>query len=499
MNFIKARSMRMRLLIGLMVASVGFWGAWFAVQAMLMSSQQNNRWDASMQAVGQQILLSMPVLRPGGSSEPAFKLPPQVHVQPQLLSYQVWRSDGRVLLRSSNSPLDPWVPLSFSEPEGFHGVEVQGVEWRVYTLNDATGQLQVQVGKSQPQLLSLIKLWLGYSVGTILLLMALLGFVTWSIICWSTAPVQAARQAIEQRDPLDLKPLEVQDLPTEVKPLVEAFNAQLLRLESALQGERRFLADAAHELRTPLAALMAQAQLVRSAQTLAESHTSLAPLIAGIERTARLTEQLLDLARLDAIEHPGARTPVAVHEIVSLVVRDYDGTAQAGSQRLQLRAEPCHAHVDIDSIGVLLRNLIDNALRYAGAGARVEITCREQELQGQRNVLLRVRDDGPGVPECERSRIFDRFYRVPGTPGRGSGIGLSLVSRIASLHGAKLDVGDGLDGRGFGITLCFGSIPAAPTAAVKASPPAQAQEPRAAAVLSSIQFDAPTYQRRELP
>lgn len=469
MKIPRAHSLRMRLLIGLMVASLGFWSAWFAVQAMLMSSQQNNRWDASMQAVGQQILMSIPALRPGGSTEPAFKLPAQVHEQPQLLSFQVWTAEGRALLRSSNSPHDPWVPLQFNEPEGFHGVTVQGVEWRVYTLSDATGRLQVQVGKSQPQLLSLIKLWMGYSVGTILLLMALLGFVTWTIICWSTAPVQAVRQAIEQRDPLDLKPLEAQDLPTEMKPLVEAFNAQLLRLESALQGERRFLADAAHELRTPLAALVAQAQLVQSAQSLAESRDSLAPLIAGIERTARLTEQLLDLARLDAIQHPGSRPPVAMHEIVSLVVRDYDGTAQAGSQRLQLRAEPCHAHVDIDSIGVLLRNLIDNALRYGGAGARVEVTCREQEIDGQRRVLLRVRDDGPGVPASEHSRIFDRFYRVPGTPGRGSGIGLSLVSRIASLHGAQLDVGDGLDGRGFGITLYFAAPGTAPDAGRQAT------------------------------
>jgi two-component system OmpR family sensor kinase len=333
---------------------------------------------------------------------------------------------------------------------------VKGVEWRVYTINDASGRLQVQVGKSQPQLLSLIKLWLGYSIGTILLLMALLAGVTWTIICWSVAPVQAARQAIEARDPLDLKPLEVHDLPTEVKPLVEAFNAQLLRLEGALQGERRFLADAAHELRTPLAALMAQAQLVKSATTLEESHASLAPLISGIERTARLTEQLLDLARLDAIEHPGGRPPVPLHEIVSLVVRDYDLTAQASNQRLQLRAEPCHARVDIDSIGVLLRNLIDNALRYAGPGARVEVECREQALQGdQRKVVLSVRDDGPGVAKAEHGRIFDRFYRVPGTPGRGSGIGLSLVARIANLHQASLDVGSGLDDRGFGITLTF--------------------------------------------
>lgn len=475
MKLFKASSLRMRLLAGLMLA-IRFWGSWFGCQALLMSNQQTNRWDASMQAVGQQILLSMPVVLPAGSSEPAFRLPQQVQAQPELLSYQVWLSNGRSVLHSSNAPATPWVPLQFDQPEGYHGVTVDGVEWRIYTLSDASGRLQVQVGKSQPQLLSLIKMWLGFSVGTILLLMALLGGVTWTIICWSLAPVEAVRAAIVERGPLDLKPLQSADLPSEVKPLVESFNALLVRLESAMQGERRFLADAAHELRTPLAALMAQAQLVKSAGTLEESRASLAPLISGIERTARLTEQLLDQARLDAIGSPAARPPVPVHEIVSLVVRDYDGTAQAACQRLQLHAEPCHAHIDVDSVGVLLRNLVDNALRYAGAGARVEVVCREQEVNDERHVVLSVRDDGPGVPDADHARIFDRFYRVPGTPGRGSGIGLSLVSRIAKLHAAELETGPGLDGRGLGVTLKFGTCgaahttaPAAPGAALQPS------------------------------
>lgn len=454
MKILKASSLRMRLLAGLMLAILGFWGAWFGCQAMLMASQQTNRWDASMQAVGQQILVSMPAVLPSGSSDPVYQLPKSIHLQPELLSFQVWLRNGRSVLRSVNSPTTPFVPLQFDRPEEYHGVSHEGVDWRIYTLNDASGQLQVQVGKSQPQLLSLIKMWLGFSVGTILLLMALLGAVTWVIICWSLAPVEAARTAMLERGPLDLKPLQVEDMPSEVKPLVDAFNGLLLRLEAALQGERRFLADAAHEMRTPLAALMAQAQLVQSATTLEESRRSLAPLVAGIERTARLTEQLLDLARLDALESALPHAPVALHEIVSLVVRDYDLTAHAASQRLQLHTEPCQAHMDVNSVGVLLRNLLDNALRYAGDGARVVVSCREQVLEdGLRRVVLSVCDDGPGVPAAERGRILDRFYRVPGTPGRGSGIGLSLVSRIAQLHCARLEIGEGLDGRGLGITL----------------------------------------------
>ncbi len=452
MKLIWARSLRVRLLIAINLAVLGFSLTWFGCQAMLMSSQHTGRWDASMQAVGQQVLLSMPEVLPAGSSDPAYSLPSQTKMQPVLMSYQVWLRNGRSVLRSTGSPLTPWVPLDLDKLAAFHMVTIDGVDWRIYTLSDASGQIQVQIGKSQPQLLSLLHLWLGTSVGTVLLLMTLLGVVTWFIICWSIAPVQAAQSALHNRSPLDMGPLPADDLPTEVKPLVEAFNALLLRLESALQGERRFLADAAHELRTPLAVLMAQAQLVQSATTLAESHNSLAPLIGGIERSARLTEQLLDLARLDAVTSPCTQPAVALHEIVSLVVRDYDNTAQTAGQRVQLRAEPCHARVDVDAVGVLLRNLLDNALRYAGSGAHIEVVCREQDGSG---VVLSVRDNGPGVPAAEHERIFDRFYRVPGTPGRGSGIGLSLVARIAKLHAATLEVSQGLDGRGFGITLRF--------------------------------------------
>jgi two-component system OmpR family sensor kinase len=454
MKLIWARSLRVRLLIAINLAVLAFSLTWFGCQAMLMSSQHTGRWDASMQAVGQQVLLSMPEVLPAGSSEPAYSLPMQTKLQPVLMSYQVWLRNGRSVLRSTGSPPTPWVPLSFDKPEAFHMVTIDGVDWRIYTLSDATGQIQVQIGKSQPQLLSLLHLWLGTSVGTVLLLMALLGVVTWFIICWSIAPVQAAQAALRERSPLDMSPLPADDLPTEVKPLVEAFNALLRQLETALQGERRFLADAAHELRTPLAVLMAQAQLVQSAATLDEVRNSLEPLVCGIERSARLTEQLLDLARLDALTSPSTQPAVALHEIVSLVVRDYDNSAQTAGQHVQLRAEPCHARVDVDAVGVLLRNLLDNALRYAGAGARIEVVCREQAGAG---VVLSVRDDGPGVPAAEHQRIFDRFYRVPGTPGRGSGIGLSLVARIATLHAATLEVSEGLGGRGFGITMCFGS------------------------------------------
>jgi two-component system OmpR family sensor kinase len=459
MKVMRASSLRLRLLLGIMFAILLLWAGWFVAHATQITTMHKDRWDGSMRAVGQQILLSLPANLPEGEQHRGFNLPAQMRQEPEKMSYQVWLRSGRSLLRSSDAPNAPWAPLQFEAGDGFQQLVAGGLEWHVYTLTDADGQVQVQVGKLQSQLDRERSIAVGISVGTALLVILLVGSVTWLIICWSLAPVEDARAALVERTPLDLRPLPAAGLPSEVKPLVEAFNALLLRLEAALQGERRFLADAAHELRTPLAALMAQAQLVQSAPTLDDSRQAVLPLIHGIERSARLTEQLLDMARLDSTPAAGARPAVALHEIVSLVVRDFDGTAQAGRQRLQLHAEPCHAPVDIDAIGVLLRNLLDNALRYAGHGARVEIACRGLRHEGDECVLLSVRDDGPGVCAEDRHRIFDRFYRVPGTPGRGSGIGLSLVWRIAELHAGTIDVGDGLDGRGLGITLRLRAAP----------------------------------------
>nr|WP_259371873.1 ATP-binding protein [Caldimonas mangrovi] len=228
-----------------------------------------------------------------------------------------------------------------------------------------------------------------------------------------------------------------------------------------MQTEKRFIADAAHELRTPLAALLAHAQLAAEADDPQEAKAALRRLTAGVERSARLSEQLLDLARVD-VSKPGQSETVPLYETVEMVVRDFEMVAVQKKQRIVLDLEPCTVAGHVDAIGILVRNLVDNALRYTPASGRCVVSCRTEAVDGRDVVRLKVADNGPGVPVDERERIFDRFYRVPGTGERGSGIGLSLVARIAQMHGARICVGEGIDGRGFGIWLDFEPAPQAP-------------------------------------
>lgn len=264
------------------------------------------------------------------------------------------------------------------------------------------------------------------------------------------------RDQMARRDAMDLAPLATTGIPREIQPLLESFNELLARLAQAMQGERQFLADAAHELRTPLAALLTQTQVALRAGTESDARLALGQLAHGIERTSRLAQQLLDSARIDASQRRHEHTPVELAEVVTMVAREFEGMASRRHQSILLNTAVAPVRGDLDDLGVLLRNLIDNAVRYSGEGGRIVVTCT---ADGDGRAELTVDDNGPGVPVEERQQIFERFFRgSTGNGERGSGIGLSLVSRIVQAQGATLEAGDGLDGRGLGIRIVFPAL-----------------------------------------
>jgi signal transduction histidine kinase len=290
------------------------------------------------------------------------------------------------------------------------------------------------------------------SVSTLLL--GLAGLFMWAVVRKSLAPIEAVANGVKHRQKFDLAPLPSSGLPSEVRPLVESFNQLMRQLDEAVQAERRFIGDAAHELRTPLSALYGQAEVALRASTMAEKDAALVKLLAVAERSTRLSEQLLDLARLEAGTHAPLREPYSLDEIVVHIASEFDIAAKKANRSIQLVTEPCAIQCDVDEIGILLRNLVDNALRYTSTGGHIRIACGHT-LGAEPRVFLEVSDDGPGVPEEQRLAIFDRFHRVPGSGARGSGIGLSLVAEIARLHDADIETGNGLGERGWRVRIVF--------------------------------------------
>jgi signal transduction histidine kinase len=269
---------------------------------------------------------------------------------------------------------------------------------------------------------------------------------------WSLKPVVTIQLAITSRGAHDLTPLPDARLPREVRPLVDSFNRLLGRVEHTLNTERRFLTEAAHELRTPLAVLLTHAQVAQRARTIEEARPALEQLVLGAKRGSRLSQQLLDSARLErqANEHE----VVELAGIVDVVTRDFEMMAAQKRQSITLDTQSGLIRGNVDELGILVRNLLDNAFRYVGHGCRIAVCCAHEEQV----VRFEVLDDGPGVPEAERERIFDRFYRGAGNVERGSGVGLALVARIAQSHHASITTGYGLDGRGFGIAVSFPAL-----------------------------------------
>ena len=452
----RLKSLRTRLLLVLSLTILAFWGAVLGAK-QIVTANDESMWDHSLRQVANIILASLPVNFDGVLADPGRLAQAKriAHADPAYekndMSFQIWVNGQNVV----HSPASPAMPLKPDYVSGFADQTIDGQLWRVYDVSDRSGRVHVQVGNSPQQRANVVVRGAQYVSLATLLLLVLPGFGIWWVTRWSFAPIDDLRRAIAARKAFDLTPLPTTDMLVEVQPLVDSFNGLLVQLDHAVQNERRFVADAAHELRTPLAVLAAQAQVVLHADDLEERNLAVRRLAAGVERSARLSEQLLDMARLDAAKYAPERIELDLSELVVLVVRDFENFARQRRQSIALEIELTLVRANVDEIGILLRNLLDNALRYSSEGGRVAVSCRHALRNGVIGANLSISDDGPGVPAAERARIFDRFYRVAGNGASGSGIGLSLVARIAAMHGATVEVGAGLGGRGLGVNVWF--------------------------------------------
>ncbi|MGE8672940.1 MAG: ATP-binding protein [Achromobacter kerstersii] len=446
-------TLRRRVAITLLLAMLATWATVFTLIYLEQTRAETGMSDQNLRDGAQKALMSLPtsLMQTGRSGEDRFELPVSTPFDGESLSFQVWSlDDKRRLVQSPWAPDEPLVP---DFRDGFHDVTLAGAPWRAYAVSDADGRVQVQFAKSAAKLRRDTATRMGSGLAFLSVLFVVLTGLTWLVIRRAFRPVDRAREAILSRTGMDLTPLPTHGMPGELQPFIASINDLLGRLSASLERERRFLADAAHELRTPLAALSAYAELAARSDTAAAREQAVLKLRDVATRTTRLAEQLLDQARMEA-QVEGAAEPVALDRLAEMIVRDSEGLAHRKHQRISLDTQAAEVRGGVDALGVLVRNLLDNALRYTPDGGRVSVACGPLDNGG---AWLTVQDNGPGIAPAERERVFDRFYRKPGTAERGSGIGLSLVAQIAASHNARIEWGPGLDGRGVGITITFAS------------------------------------------
>lgn len=444
---------------GRMMLALGFsitlsWALALTSMFTFTANSQSSIWDNKLQSIATKILQSIPAGRELNQKGPNLELRSGVVPDDESLAFQVWGGKNRLAIKTPGAPNTPLHP-TFAE--GFADSVIAGVTWRVYSVSDRNGRIYVQVGYPRSVINESFHFEALVALGLSTLLLGLVGLLMWWAVQKSLQPIMAIERTIRNRQKFDLAPLSVTELPTEVRPLVHSFNHLMQQLDQAVQGERRFIGDAAHELRTPLSALHAQAEVALRAHTIHDKDAALVKLLAVVERSTRLSEQLLDKARLDAGVHAPIREWYDLDEIVIHVASEFDVSAQKSGRTIHLDTESCQIQCDVDEVGILLRNLVDNALRYTSPGGQIKIKCGHRPAGSEGKPYIEVSDDGPGVPEEERAAIFDRFHRVPGSGARGSGIGLSLVAKIALLHDATIETCDGFGAPGFCVRIVFPS------------------------------------------
>ena len=278
-----------------------------------------------------------------------------------------------------------------------------------------------------------------------------LALAIWLGVGSGLRPLRSLRTQLARRGAADLAALDTERVPQEIEPLVAELNRLFGRIEAALARERRLTADAAHELRTPLAVLSTQAQVARRAVDDASRNEALDALVAGAERAARLIDQMLTLARLEAGQTGAAAGRFDLRETARAALAELAGAALAKGIEIELAEGPrVEAEGHAGLAAVLVRNLVDNAVRYTQPGGRVEVGVRA-------GPVLEVRDNGPGVPAAELPRLGERFHRLAGPGESGSGLGLSIVLRIAELHGARVRFSPASAGSGLAVSVSFPS------------------------------------------
>jgi two-component system, OmpR family, sensor histidine kinase QseC len=357
----------------------------------------------------------------------------------QNVAFQIWRGGRNLVLKSADAPSTRLSPTD----SGLSETDIAGTHWRVYSQWDQHRRMLVQVAEDRAVRDKLAaRIAFNTTVPMLLTVPLLVIAIGWAIQR-ALRPVLLLGREVERRRPLALEPMTASGIPREIVPLVDKLNALFAGVRQAFEQERRFTANAAHELRTPLSALRVQAEVARDAHNPATTRAALDQVIVACDRLTRLISQLLTLARADeqATEHSRCRLDSIAREVIA----DYAPQALAANQDISLEAsEPIEMEGNVSLLAAMLRNLVDNALRHGGSPLHVTVSLAHSGDE----ILVTVNDDGRGVPPDALQTLSTRFFRPSGTLATGSGLGLALARRIAEWHGGTLVLSAGSGGRG---------------------------------------------------
>lgn len=356
------------------------------------------------------------------------------------VAFQVFH-EGALILKSANAPSLPMTRNGReTEKGGFDTVRIEGHAWRVFAAHGAERDIQVYVGEMLGSRSSILHAVLGSMFWPMAFGLPLLGLAIWWAVRRSLAPLRELGALLAQRKPQILAPVHLQDTASEIAPIVDSLNALLRRIADLLESERRFTADAAHELRTPIAAIRAQAQVALAESDDRTRRDVLRKTLDGCDRAARLVEQLLTLSRMESV--PAAAATIDLAAITRNVMAELAPAAVARAQSIELIApDACTVQGNDALLAVLVRNLVDNAIRYSPASARVRVTLNN----AGNHARLCVEDSGHGMSDEDIARLGERFFRVLGSGESGSGLGWSIVRRVAEVHALTLNVGRSSD------------------------------------------------------
>jgi len=415
-------SLRARLLVFLLAAIVLAAGAQALVAYRTVLKEADDIFDYHMQQMALSLRAGLPpsaAVGGLGGAEQNFDF-----------VVQVWTVDGVRIFESAEEAALPQLAVL-----GFADVRARGTTYRVFSMQ--TRGLVIQVAQDMAARRHMAGSLALRTIVPVALMAPLLMLVVWWVVSLSLAPVARVRRQVASRQADDLSPVSEENLPEEVRPLVQELNLLFGRVRHAFDAQKHFVADAAHELRSPLAALKLQVQGLQRAPDDAARTLAVSRLSAGIDRATRLVEQMLALARHEASVAAGAKPEtVDLAEVARLAISDAVAAAQA--RRIDIGVAQADAGATVsgqpEALRMLLRNLIDNAVKYTPEGGRVDVGL----VKRADAVELRVDDSGPGLPEAERARVLDRFYRSGEPQAPGSGLGLAIVKSIADLHGATV-------------------------------------------------------------